>query len=503
MVDLPPLAGRGGGAPPVLTRGAPAMANKVIDLLGTGGRNTGGGDQAPPSPRTPPHSREAEQAVLGSLFLDPQVLVDVAERVRESDFYLQGHQVIFDAVGKLDDEGKPFDLVMVGDWLESHQQLDDAGGLAYLNQLAENTPSAGNAVYYADIVRRLSVLRQLIHATTEIVEVIFNTETRNSDQVLDFAEQKVFEIAEQEMRGKRSYEAIQTLMTSAMERVDELFRNKSHITGIATGFADLDERTAGLQRSDLIVVAGRPSMGKTAFALNMAEYAAIKEKLAVAVFSMEMSGQQLALRMLASLSRIDQQKVRTGRLEASHFDSLTATVGQMQGAKLVIDETPALTPAELRARCRRLKSRSEGLDLVIVDFLQLMQIPGTKEKDGRVSEVSEISRSLKAMAKELGVPVIALSQLNRSLESRPNKRPVMSDLRESGAIEQDADVILFIYRDEVYNDESEDAGMAEIIIGKQRNGPIGTVKLAFLKEITRFEDYVEQDSYPYVPGQDE
>ncbi len=439
--------------------------------------------------------------MLGSLFLDPQVLVDVAERVRKDDFYLQGHQVIFDAVGQLDNEGKPFDLVMVGEWLESHQQLDDAGGLAYLSQLAENTPSAGNAVYYADIVRKHSALRQLIHATTEIVEVIFHPETLNSDQVLDFAEQKVFEIAEQELRGKRSYEAIQPLMTQALERVDELFRNKSHITGIATGFADLDRETAGLQRSDLIVVAGSPGMGKTAFALNIAEYVAIKEKLSVAVFSMEMSGQHLAMRMLASLGRIDQQKVRTGKLEASHFDSLTATVGQMQGAKLFIDETSALTPAELRARCRRL-SRAEGLDLVIVDYIQLMQVPGMNVKENRANEVAEISRSLKAMAKELKVPVIALSQLNRSVAKRDNKRPVMSDLRESGAIEQDADVILFIYRDDYYDRESEEAGKAEIIIGKQRNGPIGKVEVAFLKEITRFEDLAHGE-YQYAPGQDE
>jgi replicative DNA helicase len=319
---------------------------------------------------------------------------------------------------------------------------------------------------------------------------------RSSDEILDHAEQTVFEIAEQESRGRKNYAPIKDLLVAALDRVDELFHKKSAITGVATGFSDFDDRTAGLQPSDLIIVAGRPSMGKTAFAVNIAEHAAIKDKMSVAVFSMEMPGEQLAMRMMSSLGRIDQHKVRTGKLRDEDWPRLTSAVEIMKDAKLFVDDTPALTPAELRARCRRL-AREYGLDLIIVDYLQLMQVPGTKEN--RATEISEISRSLKAMAKELRVPVVALSQLNRSLEQRPNKRPVMSDLRESGAIEQDADVIVFIYRDEVYDEDSADKGIAEIIIGKQRNGPIGTVKLAFLGQYTRFENYTEEQP-PYLPG---
>jgi len=321
---------------------------------------------------------------------------------------------------------------------------------------------------------------------------------RSSAEILDEAEQAIFEIAEHENRSRRNYQPINTLLSSALDRIDELFRKKNPITGIETGFEDLDEKTAGLQASDLIIVAGRPSMGKTALAINIAENAAIKNGLSVAIFSMEMSGEQLAMRMLASLARIDQQKIRTGKLESDDdWARLVATVSMMQGKKMFIDDTPALTPAELRARCRRL-AREQSLDLIIIDYLQLMQVPGTKEN--RATEISEISRSLKAMAKELKVPVMALSQLNRSLEQRPNKRPLMSDLRESGAIEQDADVIIFIYRDEVYNEDSMDKGKAEIIIGKQRNGPIGTINLAFRGQFTRFENYIEEHNF--MPGYD-
>ncbi len=448
--------------------------------------------------KVPPHSIEAEQSVLGGLFLDKDALIKVVERVQADDFYRQDHRTIYNAINALDGEGKPFDLVTVAEWLESHQQLDDAGGLSYLAALAENTPSASNVGVYADIVRKRSILRQLISATVKINETVFNPMGFSSEQVLDFAEQTIFEIAEQETRGKRVYNSIKDLLVGALDRVDELYRKKTPVTGIATGFDDFDERTAGLQKSDLIIVAGRPSMGKTAFAVNIAEHAVIKEGLSAVIFSMEMPGEQLAMRMMSSLGRVDQHKVRTGKLHDDDWPRLTSAVTLLKDKKLFIDDTPALTPAELRARCRRI-AREHSLDMIIIDYLQLMQIPGTSEN--RATEISEISRSLKAMARELDVPVVALSQLNRSLEQRPNKRPVMSDLRESGAIEQDADVIVFIYRDEVYDEDTADKGIAEIIIGKQRNGPIGTVKMAFLGQFTRFENYIEEPSY--MPDRDE
>jgi replicative DNA helicase len=448
--------------------------------------------------KLPPHSVEAEQAVLGGIFLDPDAWMRVSERLRAEDFYRHDHRIIFSAIAALESDGKPFDVVTVAEWLESQQKLDEAGGLAYLAALADNTPSASNIAAYADIVRKRSVLRQLVHAATEISEAVYNPGGRSSEEILELAEQVVFGISEQAGRGRSAYRPIKDLLVAALDRVDELFQRKSPITGVPTGFDDFDERTAGLQKADLIIIAGRPSMGKTALAINIAEHAAIKSRLSVAVFSMEMPGEQLAMRMMSSLGRIDQHKVRTGRLEDHDWPRLTSAVEILKDARLFIDDTPALTPAELRSRCRRI-AREHELDLVVVDYLQLMQVPGTVEN--RATEISEISRSLKAMAKELKVPVIALSQLNRSLEQRPNKRPVMSDLRESGAIEQDADVIVFIYRDEVYDENSADKGIAEVIIGKQRNGPIGTVKLAFLGQYTRFENYTE--TRPYMMGQGE
>jgi len=442
--------------------------------------------------KMPPHSIEAEQSVLGGLFLEPDAWAKVTERLRQEDFYRRDHRIIFNAIAELDSHGSPFDLVTVAEWLENNQQLDDAGGLGYLTALADSTPSASNISAYADIVRKRSILRQLVRATTEISDAVFNPSGRTSNEILDFAEQSIFEIAEQESRGRKSYKNLKDLLVTTLERIDELYQKKSHITGVSTGFNDLDRQTAGLQKSDLIIVAGRPSMGKTAFAINIAEHAVIKDGMSVAVFSMEMSGEQLSMRLMSSLGRIDQHKVRTGKLDDEDWPRLTSAVEILKDAKLFIDDTPALTPTELRARCRRI-AREHTLDMVIVDYLQLMQVTGTKEN--RATEISEISRSLKAMAKELNIPVVALSQLNRSLEQRPNKRPVMSDLRESGAIEQDADIIVFIYRDEVYDPESPDKGTAEIIIGKQRNGPIGTVRLSFLGRYTRFENYVDDGSF--------
>jgi len=455
-------------------------------------------DKETASLKIPPHSIEAEIAVLGGVLLDNSVWEKIVERVSEEDFYRKDHRIIFHAIATLDSDGKPFDVVTVAEWLDSHKQLEDAGGLPYLAALAENTAGSGNITAYADIVRKRSILRQLIRATNEISESVFNPQGRNSDEILDFAEQIVFEIAERESKGRKNYSSIKDLLVRALDRVDELFHLDNPITGVATGFEDFDDRTAGLQRSDLIIIAGRPSMGKTAFAINIAEHAAIKHKLSVAVFSMEMSSVQLAMRMMSSLGRIDQHKVRTGKLHDDDWPRLTSAVEILKDSRLFIDDTPALTPAELRARCRRI-TREHGLDLIIVDYLQLMQVPGTKEN--RATEISEISRSLKAMAKELNVPVVALSQLNRSLEQRPNKRPVMSDLRESGAIEQDADLIVFIYRDEVYNEDTPDKGKAEIIISKQRNGPIGMVPLTFLGQFTRFENYIVEK--PYMQGYDE
>ena len=449
--------------------------------------------------KIPPHNIEAEQAVLGGLFLDPEAFFKVMERLRDEDFYRRDHQIIFNAISGLDADGKPFDVVTTAEWLENHQQLDEAGGLAYLAALAENTPSASNIVAYADIVRKRSVLRRLLAAATEIGDAVFNPQGRSSEEVLDFAEQQVFEIAEREARGRRPYKQIQDLMGASMEQIDKLFKSKTPITGVATGFADLDERTAGLQKADLIIIAGRTSMGKTAFAINIAEQAAIEDKLTVAVFSMEMPGEQLAMRMMSSLGRVNQQKVRTGKLDDDDWPRLNSAVALLKDAKLFIDDTPALIPAELRARCRRLAREHDGLDLIIVDYLQLMHIPGTTEN--RATELSAISRSLKAMAKELNAPVVALSQLNRSLDQRPDKRPILSDLRESGAIEQDADLIMFIYRDEVHHPEREDnKGKAEVIIGKQRNGPIGSVNLTFLGQFTRFESHIEEGRYEPGPG---
>ncbi len=439
--------------------------------------------------KVPPFSLEAEQSVLGGLMLENSAWDQIADRVGEPDFYRRDHRMIFRAICELMEHGSPCDVVTLAEWLDRREELESVGGLAYLGALANNTPTAANIRAYSDIVRERSILRQLIQVGTEIAASAYQPEGRASKELLEVAEQQVFQIAEQNARTRQGFVGIKQLLTSAVDRIDTLFQQDSAITGVPTGFTDFDDKTAGLQPGDLIIVAGRPSMGKTTFAMNIAETAAIKHRKPVAVFSMEMAGEQLAMRMMSSLGRINQHKVRTGKLDDDDWPRLTSAVSILAEAPMYIDDTPALTPTELRARARRLKREHGDLGMVVIDYLQLMQVPGTREN--RATEISEISRSLKALAKELRVPVIALSQLNRSLEQRPNKRPVMSDLRESGAIEQDADVIVFIYRDEVYNEDSPDKGTAEIIIGKQRNGPIGTTRLTFLGQYTRFENFMQ------------
>jgi replicative DNA helicase len=443
--------------------------------------------------KVPPHSLQAEQAVLGGLMLDNSAWDTVADTVSEEDFYRRDHRLIFRAIAQLAEKNNPLDAVTLSEWLEQNRLLDDVGGLTALGRLAQNTPSAANIKAYAEIVRENSVMRQLIEVGNRIASSGFMPEGRDSGALLDHAEKLVFEIAEQGKRGKRGFTNIRTLLATAVDRIDMLSQQEDHITGVSTGFADLDNMTAGLQPADLIIVAGRPSMGKTTLAVNFAENAAIKNQVPVGIFSMEMPGEHLALRMMSSLGHIDQHKIRTGKLDDDDWPRLTSAVSLLDSAPIFIDDTPALTPVELRARARRLK-REHDLGLIVIDYLQLMQGSGAS-RENRATEISEISRNLKALAKELNVPVIALSQLNRSLEQRTDRRPVMSDLRESGAIEQDADVIIFIYRDEVYHEDSPHKGLAEIIIGKQRNGPIGKVTLTFRGQFTRFENHAPDAYY--------
>jgi replicative DNA helicase len=437
--------------------------------------------------KIPPNSIQAEQSVLGGLMLDNQTWDSVADKIVETDFYRKDHRLIFRVIEQLAEKQQPFDIITISEALGSIGELENIGGLAYLGLLAKDTPSAANIVTYAGIVRDRSVLRQLIHVGTEISDSAFNPDGRDTAELLENAEREVFKIAEQRQRGQGGFLPIKSLLAKAVDRIETLFEQDGNITGAATGFTDFDQLTSGLQPSDLIIVAGRPSMGKTTIAMNMAENIAIKGDKPVAVFSMEMPGDALAMRMMSSLGRIDQNKVRTGKLEDDEWPRLTSAINLLAETKLFIDDTPALTPTEVRSRARRLMREHGQLGLIVLDYLQLMQSPSSG--DNRVQQISDISRGLKALAKELHVPVIALSQLNRNLEQRPNKRPVMSDLRESGAIEQDADLIVFVYRDEVYNEDSPDKGIAEIIIGKQRNGPLGTVRLTFLGQYTRFENF--------------
>ncbi|HRF83743.1 MAG: replicative DNA helicase [Xanthomonadales bacterium] len=436
--------------------------------------------------RVPPHSAEAEQAVLGGLMLAPEAYDSVADLVVEDDFYRRDHQLIFRAIRELAEKNRPFDAVTLGEWFDSQGLGEQIGGGTYLVELATTTPSAANIRAYAEIVRDKAVLRQLIEVGTGIVNDGFQPEGRDSAALLAKAEQEVFAIAEAGSRGRQDFTPVNRALTEAFEVLQNRYNAGGGVTGLATGYTEFDEMTAGLQPTDLVILAARPSMGKTTLALNMAEYAAMKSKKPVAVFSMEMSASQLALRLISSLGRVNATRLRTGQLEDEDWSRVTSAIKMLRDARIFIDDTPALSPDVLRSKARRLK-REHGLGLIVIDYLQLMQVPGNSEN--RATEISEISRSLKALAKELNVPVIALSQLNRSLETRTDKRPVMADLRESGAIEQDADVIVFIYRDDYYNREnSPDKGLAEVIIGKQRNGPTGAVKLKFFGEYTRFDN---------------
>ncbi|WP_071873285.1 replicative DNA helicase [Atopomonas hussainii] len=436
--------------------------------------------------KVPPHSIEAEQAVLGGLMLDNNAYERIADAVSEGDFYRHDHRLIFRAIFQLAEQSQPFDVVTLSEKLDNAGVLSQVGGLAYLGELARNIPSVANIKAYASIIRERATLRQLIGVSTDIADSAFNPEGRGAGEILDEAERKIFEIAEARPKTGGP-QHVNQLLTKAIDRIDELFNSDGAITGISTGFTDLDGMTSGLQPADLVIVAGRPSMGKTTFAMNLVENAVLRSDKTVLVYSLEMPAESLVLRMLSSLGRIDQTKVRSGQLEDDDWPRLTSAVNLLNERKLLIDDTAGISPSEMRARTRRVVREQGEIAMIMIDYLQLMRIPGSSG-DNRTNEISEISRSLKALAKEFNCPVIALSQLNRSLEQRPNKRPVNSDLRESGAIEQDADVIMFVYRDEVYHPETEFKGVAEIIIGKQRNGPIGTCRLAFLGKYTRFEN---------------
>jgi replicative DNA helicase len=436
--------------------------------------------------KVPPHSIEAEQAVLGGLMLDNNAWERVLDQVSDNDFYRHDHRLIFRAIFRLVERNQPFDVVTLSEQLDKEGQLAQAGGLVYLAELARNTPSVANIKAYAQIVRERATLRQLISISNEIADSAYAPEGRSGAEILDDAERKIFEIAEARPKTGGPV-GINDILVKTIDRIDTLFNTNEGLTGISTGFTDLDEKTSGLQPADLIIVAGRPSMGKTTFAMNLVENAVLRTDKVVLVYSLEMPSDSIVMRMLSSLGRIDQTKVRTGKLDDEDWPRLTSAVNLLNERKLFIDDTAGISPSEMRARTRRVAREHGEIALIMVDYLQLMQIPGSSG-DSRVNEISEISRSLKALAKEFNCPVVALSQLNRSLEQRPNKRPVNSDLRESGAIEQDADIIMFVYRDEVYHPETEYKGVAEIIIGKQRNGPIGTVRLAFLGKYTRFEN---------------
>ena len=448
-------------------------------------------DEQLDSLKLPPHSIEAEQSVIGGLLLENEALDKIADILSAADFYQHDHKTIFEHIVKLIEKNRPADIVTVAESLESTAELSQIGGIAYLGALAQNTPTAANIRRYAEIVRERHVMRKLVTVGSGIAESAYSPNGRDAQQLLDEAESKIFQIAEGGQRSGQGFQDIKVLLPQVAERIDMLFSrdNPSDVTGLPTGFSDLDSMTSGFQGGDLVIVAGRPSMGKTAFSINIAENVALDTGLPVAIFSMEMASTQLAMRMIGSVGRLDQHRMRTGKLEDEDWEKLTTALGKLNEAPIFIDEGAALSSFDVRARARRLHRQCGKLGLIVVDYLQLMAAPAGRQGENRATEISEISRSLKALAKELDCPVVALSQLNRSVEQRPDKRPVMSDLRESGAIEQDADLILFIYRDEVYNPDSTDKGTAEIIIAKQRNGPIGRVRLTFIGEHTRFENF--------------
>ena len=444
--------------------------------------------------RIPPHSLEAESSVLGGLLLDNSAWDRVGDLLNDSDFYRYEHRLVYAAVGALINGSRPADVITVFEHLQSLGKADEVGGLAYLNSLAQYVPSASNIRRYGEIVRERAILRKLVSASDEISTTAFNPKGKPVAQILDEAEQKIFNIGEEGSRMKQGFQSMDSLVVDLLDRVEEMSQNPNDITGVATGFYDFDRMTSGLQPGDLVVLAARPSMGKTALAINIAEHVAVNEGLPVAVFSMEMGAAQLAIRIVGSIGRIDQGHLRTGKLSDDEWPRLTEAIEKLRSISLHIDETPGLTPSELRANARRLARQCGKLGLIVVDYLQLMS-GSSSDGDNRATELGEISRGLKMLAKELQCPVIALSQLNRSVEQRTDKRPMMSDLRESGAIEQDADVILFIHREDRYDPDSPNKGMAEIIIGKQRNGPIGSVTLTFLGQYTKFENFISSAQY--------
>jgi replicative DNA helicase len=447
--------------------------------------------------KVPPNSIEAEQSLIGGLMLDALAWDKVADVITSDDFYRKDHRLIFTAIANLVESGSPCDVVTVSEHLDSRGELENAGGLEYLATLTNETAGAANARAYAKILRERATLRALISAGNEIAGSAFTNDGRSAAEILEDAERMVFEIAEQGSRGKKGFRSLKDILPATVDRIDLLHQSEGDITGISTGFAEFDKLTAGLQPGDLVIVAGRPSMGKTTLAVNMAENAAIGSKVPTAIFSMEMPAEQLAFRMISSLGRVDQTHLRTGNFPDEDWSRINTAVQLMSEAPVFIDDTPSLSPSEIRARARRLQ-REHGLGLVVVDYLQLMQVPGNNEN--RATEISEISRGLKALAKEMSCPVIALSQLNRGVEQRTDKRPVMSDLRESGAIEQDADIIVFIYREEVYNQDTPRKGIADIAIAKQRNGPIGDFPLTFVGRYTKFENWVP-DNYGDYPDE--
>ena len=447
--------------------------------------------------RIPPHSLEAESSVLGGLLLDNHAWENIGDLLKEDDFYRYEHRLIYGAIAALINGSKPADVITVFEALQRKGKAEEAGSLPYLNSLAQFVPSASNIRRYAEIVRERSILRQLVSASDEISTRAFNTQGLEVAKVLDEAEQKIFKIGEESSRMKQGFIKMDSLVVDLMDKVQELSENPNDVTGVPTGFYDLDRMTSGLQAGDLVILAARPSMGKTSLAINIAEHVALNEGMPVAVFSMEMGAAQLAVRIVGSIGRIDQGRLRTGQLKDDEWPRFSEAIDQLKDIPLHIDESSGLTPSELRANARRLARREGKLGLIVVDYLQLMSGSSGGREENRATELGEISRGLKMLAKELQCPVIALSQLSRGVESRTDKRPMMSDLRESGAIEQDADIIMFIYRDDYYNKDSKEPGVAEVIIAKQRNGPTGTVKLSFLKPLTRFESLAQnfEDEY--------